>query len=584
MDEYGNVWPQGGLFAFSGVDGETRYAEPFVARGTADGIGWDFWLSPRLVLSVGIGGERLVQLRSPGDYCFGDCWRLTAPYGEEEGVVEGAFVDRASMTVQVRFSNLPESVAPELAANLEGRVSGDGATVYSGEGWTVAVVRRKDEQTHRFGVGISYDSEAEAAGRAWAALETDFGEVTSARMAFYRAIECPDSLSGSNRRTYYKAASVQKISFESPQLDIPHRWTAADRMPHRYLWLWDTAFHVLGLQHTRPELARDALRALFAKQQPSGKLNLAVRPGELLPVEEGCQPPLLAWSVCQLSEHTMRQDFMGEMYDGLVRYIEWFEDSRKMPNGLYGWQLRVEDDPIRGARGAESGMDNSPRFDDANAVTAVDLSSYMASEYHSLEKIAKCLDRPRDVEEWKRRRAGITVKMNELLWDDEATFYFDLDEFGEFIPVKTAAGFMPLFGQIPDRDRAEALRMHLMNPNEFWSPFPVPTVSPDEAAYSQDMWRGPTWININTLIYYGLMSYGFFQEGRRIARISLQEMVRCYMLYGCLYEYYDSSANLPPGELPRKGGCGSEGGAGFGVVRDFHWTAGLFIHLAHELD
>jgi neutral trehalase len=98
------------------------------------------------------------------------------------------------------------------------------------------------------------------------------------------------------------------------------------------------------------------------------------------------------------------------------------------------------------------------------------------------------------------------------------------------------------------------------------------------------MWRGPTWININTLIYYGLMSYGFFQEARRLARIGLQEIVRCYMLHGCIYEYYDSSTKLPPAELPRKGGRGSEGGAGFGVVCDSHSSAALFIHLAHELD
>ena len=78
-------------------------------------------------------------------------------------------------------------------------------------------------------------------------------------------------------------------------------------------------------------------------------------------------------------------------------------------------------------------------------------------------------------------------RVNELLWDDEDRFYYDLDEYGEFVPVKTTAGFMPLLGQIPDRDRAESLRMHLMNPNEFWAPFPVPSVSQDELSFSDDM-------------------------------------------------------------------------------------------------
>lgn len=584
MEDFAGVWPQGGLFAFSGVDGETRHAEPFVAAGTRDGIGWDFWLSPRLVLEANIGGERLVQHRTPSDFCFGDCWRLTTMFQDHEGTVEGAFVDRASMTVRLVFEALPESLAPDLTAGLKGRDAGDGATVYSNNRWYVAVVRLADGAARRFGIAISYDSEAQAVARARAAAAAELGLITAARMAFYNSIDPPESLVGNNRRAYYKAVSVQKVNIESAQLDIPHRWTTADRMPHRHLALWDTAFHILGLQHIRPEIAKDALRALFARQLPSGLINMAVLPGERVPVEDGCHPPLLAWVVCQLSEQTMRQDLMADMYTPLVRSIEWFEDHRKLPNGLYGWQLRIEDDPVRGARGAESGQENSPRFDEARAVTAVDLSSFIVNEYHCLEKIAKCLDKTGDSVEWKRRRVEIAARINELLWDDEDTFYHDLDEFGEFIPVKTAAGFMPLFGQIPDRDQAEALRMHLMNPNGFWAPLPVPTVSQDEPAYSQDMWRGPTWMNINTLIYYGLMAYGFFQEGRRLARVSLQEMVRCYMLHGCMFEYYDSSTNKPPIDLPRRGGCGSEGGAGFGIVHDFHSTAAVYIHLAHELD
>jgi len=126
--------------------------------------------------------------------------------------------------------------------------------------------------------------------------------------------------------------------------------------------------------------------------------------------------------------------------------------------------------------------------------------------------------------------------------------------------------------------------MHLMNPNESWAPFPVPSVSQDEASFSDDMWRGPTWANVNLLIYYGLMAYGFFQEARQMARATLTEITRCYLQYGCFYEYYDSMAATPPADLPRKGAPGDKGGVGFGVVADLHWTAATFVHLAHELD
>jgi len=331
------------------------------------------------------------------------------------------------------------------------------------------------------------------------------------------------------------------------------------------------------------DLAQDALRALFAKQRDDGKLLLAAQPGTPPREEEDSQPPIVAFAVCRVRDQSMQEDFAREVYPALVRYVEWFEANRKNDTGLYGWQVRQTDDPIRGARGGESGMDNSPRFDEAKAVTAVDLSSYMASEYWCLEKLARCQERYGEADEWRGRRLAVAERVNELLWDDEDRFYYDLDEYGEFVAVKTTAGFMPLLAQIPDRNRAESLRMHLMHPNEFWPAFPAPSVSQNEPAFSGDMWRGPTWPNVNLLIYHGLMAYGFLEEARQVARATLAEITRCYVQSGCFYEYYDALGATPPAELPRKGAPGEEGGVGFGVVADLHWTAAAFVHLVHEL-
>jgi len=582
MEDLADVWPEGGLFAFSGIDGETCHAEPFVASGLKQAIGWSFWLKPALSLQMFAGRTPLVPRRTPGDFCLSDCWRVTTQVGDQEGLVAGAFLDHHTLTIVAVFKQLDGGVYPEIAAPTIGQLE-SGAEIFSGDGWWVALCREPEGLKRRFGIAISYRDAADAVERASRACSGDMAEIIQRRLAFYRGISVPESLSGNSRRTYYKAVSVFKVNTESAQDDIPYRWLTPDRMPHRHLWLWDTAFHALGLQYLSQELAQDAIRSIFAKQQPDGQLLLAVQPGNSLPLTQETQPPLLAWSVCRQGERVMNPEFLGEIYPKLVGYIEWFEANRKTPGGLYGWKIRKDGDAVRGARGAESGMDNSPRFDDIEAVTAVDLSSYMASEYHSLEKIARCLEKYPDVGEWQKRRMLIAEQVNEVLWDDETRMYFDLDEAGEFIQVKTPAGFMPLLGQIPDRDRAEALRMHLMNPNEFWGPLPVPSVSQDESSYSNDMWRGPVWMNINMLIYYGLMTYGFFQEARQLARVSVQEIVRCYMKYGCLYECYDSSTILPPAEMPRKGASGKEGGAGFGIVQDMTWTAAAYVYLTNEV-
>ena len=55
-----------------------------------------------------------------------------------------------------------------------------------------------------------------------------------------------------------------------------------------------------------------------------------------------------------------------------------------------------------------------------------------------------------DAPEWLRRHARIAEQVNALLWDDEDQFYYDLDEQGAFVPVKTTAGLMPLLAGFPD--------------------------------------------------------------------------------------------------------------------------------------
>jgi hypothetical protein len=594
MQELANVWPEGGLFAFSGVDGETCHAEPFVAAGATDGIGWRFWLTPRVEFHACAGAQRLVSRRMPQDHCLSDCWHCTVclgPDSEDTGLVEGAFVDRASMTVSISLPASAEGVFPDLAAEGAESVEEDIA-LWTGEGWGVsskpprwwlALCRGAPSSRRRFGLAISYRDGAEAAARARKACAADLKDAMRARMKFYEAATLPESLSDNQRRAFYKAVSVQKVNIESAQLDMPCQWTTPDRMPHRHMWLWDSAFHSLGLQYHSMDLAEDAIRALFAKQRPDGKLSLAAQPGQPPRDDEDTQPPIVAWAVCHENERVTRPDFINEVYPKLVRYVEWFEKNRKNDNGLYGWRVRQTEDPIRAARGGESGMDNSPRFDNVASMIAVDLSSYMASEYYSLEKLAKCLERGDDAAEWRTRRQRIAESVNELLWDEETRFYYDLDEHGAFIQVKTTAGFMPLVGQVAGRDRAEALRQRLMSPQEFWSPFPVASVSQDEPSYSNDLWRGPTWPNVNVLIYYGLMSYGFFQEARELARATIREITRRYMRRGCFYECYDSTAALDPADLPRKGAPGEKGGVGFGVVADLHWTAAAFVHFVHEM-
>lgn len=580
--EYPNVWPQAGLFAFSGADGETRHWEPFVASGDEATVGWRFWIQPRLTLRAALGTVPVVASAEPDGMIFCDCWRLRGSADGHTCHVSGAFLDCHAVHLRIAAERLPAGILPGLAADREGVVQGNNM-VFAAEGCWLAVSASTPGLKRDFGIAISYRSEAEALQRAENARKTNLERAIRKRLRFFESVQTPRALDSKYRRAFYKAVSIQKVNMESAQADIPCRWTTPDRMPHRHMWLWDTAFHAVGLSRIRADLAEDALRALLAKQHGDGELSLAAAPGRPPERRNESQPPIVVWAARLVFERSGNAAFIEEIYSRLVRYLEWFESHRAVAGGLYGWQVRVKDDAVCAARGGESGMDNSPRFDTVEHITAVDLSSYMAAEYHHLGEMAAKLAKKEEAAQWRARHQRIVAAVNEALWDEESGFYYDLDEHGAFVKIKTLAGLAPFHAKAPGARRAQALMRHVMDPESFWTPLQLPSVARNEATFSKDMWRGPAWINVNLLLSYAIRAYGYETEAQQLAVRSLEEVTRWYEMLGCFYEYYDALAETPPPELPRKGAPGAAGGVGFGVVPDLQWTAAAFVDFAHSI-
>ncbi|HNR34580.1 MAG TPA: hypothetical protein PKO36_05335, partial [Candidatus Hydrogenedentes bacterium] len=129
----------------------------------------------------------------------------------------------------------------------------DTGRLIAGNGWWLAVRQRRTGLHDQFGLAISYADADDALAHASAALDTDLDSIVRDRLRFYEEAAIPESLSDTARRAFFKAVSIQKVNIESPQMDMPYRWTTPDRMPHRHMWMWDTAFHGLGLQYLDAE-------------------------------------------------------------------------------------------------------------------------------------------------------------------------------------------------------------------------------------------------------------------------------------------------------------------------------------------
>ncbi|MEO8199996.1 MAG: hypothetical protein ABI679_05675 [Gemmatimonadota bacterium] len=88
----------------------------------------------------------------------------------------------------------------------------------------------------------------------------------------------------------------------------------------------------------------------------------------------------------------------------------------------------------------------------------------------------------------ERTRLAIVGRM----WDPEQGMFFDVNPAsGERTGAKAAVCFYPYLTDLIGAEHIEGLGRHLFNPGEFWTPFPAPSSSVDDALYSADAeWKG----------------------------------------------------------------------------------------------
>ena len=233
-------------------------------------------------------------------------------------------------------------------------------------------------------------------------------------------------------------------------------------------------------------------------------------------------------------------------YPRLKKYLEhWFTYDND-GNGLCYWN------------GSDhSGMDNQARrlgYMEVNEYEGVDLNCYLVRELEAMSEIASELHRDEEAEAYRGQAEALKNKINEVFWDEEDGFYYDRSEkTGELNKVKSVAGFIPLWIGAATPERAERIiKEHLLNPDEFWTKYPVATWSKSEPDYHQEKlgnessWMGSTWIPTNYMVFRGLLRYGYVNIARQLADKTFELVVSEVDLR----EYYNGETGAGQGLSP----------------------------------
>jgi glycogen debranching enzyme len=396
--------------------------------------------------------------------------------------------------------------------------------------------------------------------------------------------------------------------------------------PHQ--WSWDSACHAIGYARFDQARAERELQSLFAGQWRNGLLPHIVFaegaryfPGpEFWQTERSpdaparprtsgiVQPPLHATAALHVYRHAQDREeahaFLLEMLPKLRRWHEYiYRDRTRDGGGLaevwHPW---------------ESGMDNSPLWDDALArmspapedvpdyrridtevtelaerptdddydryaylvglfrehsyradliretspfvVQAVTFNSLLVQSNRDLAEIARVVgEDPDPYETWAELTAAA---MNEKLWDAERTIYLDYDvRAADWIRTCAASGYTPLYAGIPSPERADLMVAGLEAAGvRLWDgAWALTSLRPDDPRFEPTLyWRGPIWPVMNWFLYRGLVRYGYLELARRV-RAALVELPRRFGFW----EHYSADNG---------GGHGGE---------DFSWTAALLL-------
>ena len=238
-------------------------------------------------------------------------------------------------------------------------------------------------------------------------------------------------------------------------------------------------------------------------------------------------PPLFSWIEYDYYKITGDDSRFETVIPVLERYLAWIETHRKYGSShdLY-WQTNLG-----------SGMDNSPR----TGTGWVDMSAQMVMAYNALAKMADHQGQTDKGAQFKAKAEDIKQKINRWMWSERDGLYYDVQDFGEQMAVKTAACFWPMLAHVPSDAQAKRMVAHLQDSSSFGRLIPFPTLAADHPAYRADdgYWLGSVWAPTNYMMIKGLEKYGFFDSAYEASVAYLRGMAAVFRKTGTVWENYN---------------------------------------------
>lgn len=245
--------------------------------------------------------------------------------------------------------------------------------------------------------------------------------------------------------------------------------------------------------------------------------------------------------------------FLRRAYDGLSRYADYFDRERDPEgSGLYDILNMYETGQEYMHRYVAVAADADQEYWGAHfRLKGVDVTVYLYEIKRMLAWIAGTFGDAAAARRWTEGAEKIRRAVRERMWDPDEEMFFDVDpRTGRRTGVKASVCFYPYFTDLVDETHRPGLKRHLLNPDAFWTPYPVPSSSRDDAFFDawaewkgqrkNCPWNGRVWPMTNSHVAEALA-----QSALRFGDDDLRDRAAAFITKYVSMMFYDGDPERP---------------------------------------
>ena len=353
------------------------------------------------------------------------------------------------------------------------------------------------------------------------------------------------------------------------------------------LFDWDTYFASLMCGYCSKELAYLNAFAITNEVTENGFIPNSAAASDTK-TRDRSQPPVGTMIVKRLYDRFGDDWFVREIWPAMYRWNTWFLENRRLPDHTFCWGSDPFEDrngryyqthEINNLQGAkfESGLDNSPMYDDAvfDAETGhmllsdVGLTGLYIHDCRCLIELAETAGHPEAVPVLKERLEETEAAL-QLLWDPETGIFENRDAVtGKLSRRISPTNLYSLYAHnVTEEQKKSMVEGYLYDPEQLGGKYVLPSIARSDPAYAdQDYWRGRIWAPMNYLVYEALGEAGMDEAQQIVADSSEALLLHEWREHGHVHENYNGDTGW---------GCDKPNSNNF-----YHW-GGLLGHIAIE--